>query len=232
MKKYILSGLFIAIILSVVFYLKGCYEFDKIENEMVIDWISKNEITITYTTKNDIKNLYNNNKDFFQDLVFELDNIDDIYKYDQIQIPFNYPENDLFYYGNSKDKVYLTVDSSLKEKLIFLSNELKINRITTRLTNGYREENSNNRLNCDFIFTQDDGRDDSYIGIAASTAEYGDNTGYIFKQVFKSYSGNCAFMSIIDETDDIFWYYRCSREMDKRKYGFWQRLYDVIHCNL
>lgn len=231
MKKYIFISLFILFI--ILFIKKGVYEFNKIENEKLIDWISDNEITVTYTTKDDIKNLYKNNKDFFQDLVFELNKIEDIHKYNEIQIPFNYPQNDLLYYGNSKDNIYLYPNSVLKDELIFLSNELKINRIYIRLTNGFIEENSNDELlNCDYIFAQDDGSDDSYIGIAASSANYGDNTGHILKNIFKNYNGTSAFLSKIGKVDNVFWYYRCSRSMSIKKYNFWQRVYDTMHCNI
>lgn len=90
-------------------------EFSKIENTVVDKYDEK--IITTYTTKNDIEKLYINNQKFFAELTYELNKIDEIYKYKQISIPFNYPKDDVIFYGNKNGNI--SISKSLSENLCY-----------------------------------------------------------------------------------------------------------------
>lgn len=213
MKRFTIIGL-VLIILIIFFYLffeKTMVEFDKIENK-VID--SETNTKIVYTKRDQIEELFSDNKEFFKEIVNELNKIENIDKYSQISIPFDYPESDVIFYGHD-EKVNLS--DKLKEDIKYLYNVLKINEIYIRLSFDTEHEKDvfiNNHIPVDFIFLQKEwAPNDNYVGIQAAVYE-----------LLPS-----KFRDKIDKTTDWYWYYVISRYPE---YGFWQRLYDVVYGNI
>lgn len=231
MKKiYIVNIVWVSlIIVFVIFYKIMSGKFAKIENEVVDKYDEK--VIVTYTTKNDIEKLYINNQKFLSELVHELNEIEDIYKYSQISIPFTYPEEDVMFYGNKDNKV--EVSESLKEKFILLSRGLKINQIFIRIISAGEEHLSNGNLNCTFIFSQWDCMYNSYIGLMASPLDLKENTGILDDVIFNFNDYETIVLnSKIDTYECIYWYYRLSRDTESRWYPFWNRVYDIVKGNL
>ena len=204
-------------------------EFAKIENEVVDKYDEK--VIVTYTTKNEIEKLYINNQKFLSELVHELNEIEDIYKYTQISIPFNYPEKDVMFYGNKDNKV--EVSESLKEKFILLSRGLKINQIFIRIISAGEEHLSNGNLNCTFIFSQWDCMNNSYIGLMASPINLELKEDSFIDVAFDFERHKTVVRNLkLDTYEGIYWYYRLSRDTDSRLYPFRNRVYDIVKGNL
>lgn len=213
MKRFTIIGL-VLIILIVFFYLffeKTMVEFDKIENKIIDE---ETNTKIVYTKRDQIEELFRDNKEFFEEIVNELNKIENIDKYSQISIPFDYPESDVIFYGHD-EKVNLS--DKLKEDFKYLYNVLKINEIYIRLSFDTEREKDvfiNNHIPVDFIFLQKEwAPNDNYVGIQAAVYE-----------LLPS-----KFRDKIDKTTDWHWYYVISRYPE---YSFWQKLYDVVYGNL
>lgn len=213
MKRLTIIGLVIIILIvfSYVVFEKTMVEFNKIENE-VID--TETNTKILYTRKEQIEELFQDNKDFFEEIVNELNKIENIDKYSQISIPFNYPESNVIFYGYDGQ---VNLSDKLKEDFKYLYNVLKINQIYIRLSFDTEHEKDvfiNNHTPVDFIFLQKEwASNDNYIGIQAAVYE-----------LLPS-----KFRDEIDKTTDWHWYYVISRYPE---YNFWQRLYDMVYGNL
>lgn len=227
---YIVNIVWISlIIVFVIFYKIMSGEFAKIENEVVDKYDEK--VIVTYTTKNDIEKLYINNQKFLSELVHELNEIEDIYKYSQISIPFTYPEEDVMFYGNKDNKV--EVSESLKEKFILLSRGLKINQIFIRIISAGEEHLSNGNLNCTFIFSQWDCMNNSYIGLMASPINLELKEDSFIDVAFDFDKSKTVVRNLkLDTYEGIYWYYRLSRDTDSRLYPFRNRIYDIVKGNL
>ena len=213
MKRFTFIGIavFVLIVFSFLFYNKTRAEFDKIENK-VID--SETNTKIVYTRKNQIERLFQDNKEFFEDIVNELNKIENIDKYSQISIPFDYPESEVIFYGYD-EKVNLS--NELKEDFKYLYNDLGINTIYIRLSFDTEHEKDvfiNNHIPVDFIFLQKEwAPNDNYVGLQAAVYEL----------------RLSEFNDKIDKTTDWYWYYVMSRYPEC---SFWQKLYDLVYGNL
>lgn len=226
MKKiYIINIVMIA--LFIIFFKIMSVEFTKIENKVVDKYDEK--VITTYTTRDDIEKFYINNQKFLSELTYELNGIDEIYKYTQISIPFNYPKEDVIFYGNKNNNV--EISESLSKKFVLLSNGLKINKIIIRRI--YDEESSNGNLKCSFIFLQSDLTSNTFISLMGSPTNLNYNTNFFTKIAFSVKNNATASRAIkIDEYDGIYWYYYISRDLDKKRYPFWNRVYDIVKGNL
>ncbi len=204
-------------------------EFSKIENKVVDKYDEK--IITTYITKNDIEKLYINNQKFFAELTYELNKIDEIYKYKQISIPFNYPKDDVIFYGNKNGNV--SISKSLSEKFMLLSSGLKINKILIKISSENEKELSNGNLNCSFLFLQSNLFNNTFISLMGSPVNLDSNINSFINIAFSIEDhATSRHLLKIDTYDGIYWYYYISRDLDKRNYPFWNRVYDIVKGNL
>lgn len=225
MKK---SFAIILFVLMLIFFKVMVFNFDKIENE-IIDL--RTNAKVEYTTRSEIEKLLNNNREFFDIFVDQLRQIENIEKYTEISIPFDYPKNDVMFYGYEDDT--LKIDDNLKNKLETLSNKLKINAIYIIPTLNIDE--SQDKLNkCDFIFTQTNFLNNTYIGLLNSSNYYSIKEKNFLKVAFTidRYRVFGFKYNINTKKASSNWYYYCSRNLDKKNYTFWHRIYDIVKGNL
>ena len=203
--KFFVILFFIFIFTSSLTY----YKFYGIENALIDN---ETNTKTMYTTKSQIQSLAFNNKDFFEEFISELMELDGIEKVKSIQIPFDNNEKYAHFWGL---KLYYDIDNDkkLSKHLKYLSRELNIHSIHS------------------FVFTENVGVGNTYIGLKydklghTETAESHNNIAWTVSDSF-----TVCFDEQIDGMDN--WYYVCSRDLNTTFYPFWNRVYDIVKGNL
>lgn len=218
MNKY-LKVFVILFFIFISLFLLTCYKFYGIENA-IID--NETNTKTMYTQKSQIQSLISNNKEFFEELVFELKELDNIEKVKSIQIPFGNDEKYAHFWGL---KLYYEIDNDkkLSKYLKYLANELNIHSIHI-----YNYPNTNE---LSFVFTEKEDIGNTYIGLKydesdnIETVESHNSIALIISDGFTA-----SFDEQIDSMNN--WYYVCSRDLDIKFYPFWNRIYDIVKGNL
>lgn len=208
------------IILSVLFSITKL-EFEKIENKVIN---SNLDIHITYTKREQLDKLLKENLSFFSEIIKEIQSDENLNYCSEISIPFDYPNEDVKLYPvDSDNKEEIVINDDLRDKFIYLSNELKINCITI-LPDGNGEYV--------YVFYQTDFWDNTYIGIVGSPVNQNIEDSPTKKFAFTKYNPvrTNTIYKPIDVDSDYYWYYKYSRDI--RPYTFWDRLYDIVYNNV
>lgn len=227
MKKIICIILFLLI--ALVTTLTICREnFKKIENKIIDKDLN---VISLYNNEDDIKNLYNNNKQVFNEIVVELEKTPEIEKCREISIPFDYPQNELIFYG--ENKIDYQVNDGLRNNLVFLSNELKINKIYIRKVESFELETSNGEKECSYIFFQFYDFGFKYNALMASPIDLRHSLKKEISSKFSNFFGDSILINNkINDNNNINWYYRYSCNKKYARYNFGDKLYDIVHNNI
>ncbi len=218
MNRYLKVFVVLFFIFIFIFSLT-CYKFYCIEN-VLID--NETNTKTMYTTKSQIQSLISNNKEFFEELISELMELDDVEKVKSIQIPFGNDKKYVHFWGL---KLYYEIDNDkkLSKYLKYLSSELNIHSIHIY--------NYPNNDGLSFVFTENADISNTYIGLKydklghTETVESHNSIAWTISDGF-----TVGFDEQIDGMDN--WYYVCSRDLNTTFYPFWNRVYDIVKGNL
>lgn len=218
MNRYLKVFVVLFFIFIFIFSLT-CYKFYSIEN-VIID--NETNTKTMYTTKSQIQSLIWNNKEFFEELVSELMELDGIEKVKSIQIPFGNNEKYAHFWGL---KLYYEIDNDkkLSKYLKYLANELNIHSIHIY--------NYPNIDGLSFVFTEKADIGNTYIGLKYDKSGH---TEAVKSNNSIAWTISDGFTASFDEQIDGIdnWYYICSRDLNTTFYPFWNRVYDIVKGNL
>jgi hypothetical protein len=221
-KKFRIVMIFIIIIIiGVLFLLKTKSEFNKIENRILDDDLG---VTITYTQKAQLEELLKENQMFLEGLVNDIATDEELKQCFYINIPFDYPNEDIGFYRSGAGEDYkIDISDDLSDKFKYLSGTLKINAIT--ISSDESKENV-------YLFYQSNCLDNTHLGVLCSPLDENVSNASTVNMAFIHDSAVKTFeiYKQINIDSDYFWYYEYSR--DTNKYTFWDRLYDLYMKNL